>query len=167
MIMRLLLITIFLTSPAYVNAAERFILDFKLLQENKPVESGKFFVTQKQHVWSKGLKRSYLTSRCEKLASGKTSKSLTLATHFSGMQITHQLEGNKINLTVVRNVVQPRLTEIRALGKDECKDISPDVSTVSQNYSLPATPGMNDSQIFGKDITLHIKLHLLASSSKQ
>ena len=167
MIIRLFLMTIFFTSPMSANAAERYILDFKLLKGEKKIESGKFFVTQKQHVWSKGLKRSYLKSRCEKLASGKTLKSLTLANHFSGMSITHQLEGNKINIKVVRNVVQPRLTEIRALGKTECKDIAPDVSTVSQNYSFSASPGLNESLVFGEGITFQIKLHLLASSSKK
>lgn len=52
--------------------------------------------------------------------------------HFAGLSVTHQLVGGNIELTVVRKVVQPRLIEIRALGKSECRDLSLVVTSTTQ-----------------------------------
>ncbi|MCW9013132.1 MAG: hypothetical protein OQL06_05055 [Gammaproteobacteria bacterium] len=166
MFIRLLLLGIFFTSPISASGAERYILDFKLNQGQKKIEWGKSFVTSKKYTWNKGLKRTYLKVRCEQQASGKTQKSLSLIDQFSGLRITHQLEGNEVKLTVVRDVVQPRLTEIRALGKDECREISPGVTTTSQSYSFPARPGTSEQRLFGEDMTFQITLQLIGASAK-
>ena len=98
------------------------------------LERGNILVSQELHTWSKWLKRSYLRLRCQQTETGKTQKLYSTVDHFDGLSVSHQLAGNNIELKVVHSMVKPRLAEIHALPKNECKDMSPIVTTVSQNY---------------------------------
>jgi len=132
MTMRLLLLGMLLTTTTYAGAVERFFsLKFELIHNPKTIERGNVIVSKEPHTWSKGLKRSYLRLRCNQLESGKTEKLLSTVDLFAGLRVTHQLVGSNIELTVVRNIVQPRMVEIRALAKNECKDLYPAVTTTT------------------------------------
>ena len=121
--------------------------------------------TLKQHTWSKGLQRSYLKLRCKQLESGKTEKLLSTVDHFDGFRVTHQLAENEVVLTVVRTIVQPRLTEIRALAKNECKDLSPIVTTTTLSFTLPAVDGNTESCPFGENMIFRATLQSLDINS--
>lgn len=153
MIIRFLLFSIFLIMTTSAIAAEQLLLDFKLTQGERNIGAGKVLVSQKLNIWSKGVKRSYLKLRCQQLKTGKVEKLYSTADHFDGLQITHQLVEGKLELIVVRNTVQPRLVEIRALSKKECRDMSPVVSTTTETYSFPAKDGINESRPFGENMT--------------
>ena len=161
MITRLLLLGILLTVTISASAAERFSLKIDLAQGEKVVERGRALVSQKQRTWSKGLQRSYLKLRCKQLESGKTEKLLSTVDHFDGFRVTHQLAENEVVLTVVRTIVQPRLTEIRALAKNECKDLSPIVTTTTLSFTLPAVDGNTESRPFGENMIFRATLQSL------
>ena len=114
--------------------------------------------SEMQNIWSKGLKRSYLKLRCNLNESGRLQKFYSTVDYFSGLRVTHQLAENEVVLTVVRTVVQPRLTEIRALAKNECKDLSPIVTTTTLSFSLPAVDGNTESRPFGEDMIFRTAL---------
>jgi len=63
-----------------------------------------------------------------------------------------------VELTVVRNLMQPRLTEIRAQSRNECKDLSPVISTTTLSYSFPAEDGVTETRPFGNDMTFRSTL---------
>ena len=155
---RFILLGILLTIAASVNAAERFLLNLELTQGKNKIEMGRTFVSQKPHTWSKGSKRSYLKLGCHQQESGKTQKLYSTVDHFAGLRVTHQLAGNNVELTVVRNVVQPRLVEIRALAKNKCKDLSPIVTTISESYIFPAKDGIDEARPFGENMTFRVTL---------
>ena len=167
MVIRFLILTVLISASTAVAATEKYIMDFTVNQGQKKVEWGKTYITPKIHTWSKGLKRTYLQLRCNQQATGKIQKSLTLVDHFSGVRITHQLVEKQVKITVVRDIVQPRLTEIRALGKDECRDISPGITTTTQSYSFPARSGTSEQRLFGEDLTFQITLQKIGASNKQ
>lgn len=62
----------------------------------------------------------------------------------------HQLAGNNVELIATRTGVKPRLAEIRPPAMNECKDLSPVVTTTTQAYILPAEDGANESRPLGK-----------------
>jgi hypothetical protein len=158
MITRVVLFCIFLAMMTTASAAERFQLNFELTQGEKTIERGVAFITQKPRTWYKGLQRSYLKLRCQQQESGKTQKLYSTEGHFAGLRVTHQLTGDSVELTVVHSEVQARLTEIRALAKSECKDLSPIVTTTKQTYSLLAKDGMSESHDLGENMAFRVKL---------
>jgi len=158
MTMRFYLLGMLLTLAASVSAAERFELNFDITQGQKKIDWGRTFVSQKPHTWSKGSKRSYLKLRCHQQESGKTQKLYSTVDHFAGLLVTHQLAGGNVKLTVVRSTVQPRLVEIRALPRNECKDLSPIVNTTSETYIYTAEDGVDEARPFGKNMTFRAAL---------
>ncbi|MFW2373270.1 MAG: hypothetical protein ACN4GM_09120 [Gammaproteobacteria bacterium] len=162
MIIRLLLLASFITMAGNANATQRFVLDFSLIQGETKIESGKLVATKKFNTWSKGVKRSYLKLRCHQNTTGKIEKLYSTVDYFDGLTISHQLLAGKVELTVVRNSVQPRLLEIRALSRTECKDMSPVVSTTSETYSFPANDGLSESRPFGENMIFRVVLLALS-----
>jgi len=164
MITRLLLLGVLLNTMTSASAAERFSLKFDLTQDEIVIERGSTLVSQKQRTLSKGLKRSYLKLRCNLKESGKTEKLLSTVDHFAGLLVTHQTAENEVVLTVVRTVVQPRLVEIRALEKHECKDLSPIVTTTTLSFSMPAEDGKTESRPFGENMNFRATLQSLGKT---
>ena len=158
MFARFLLLGILITATTFVSATERFSMSFELTQSDKMIERGRALISGKQRTWSKGLQRSYLKLRCNQLQSGKTEKLLSTVNHFAGLRITHQIAGDKVELSVVRSVVTPRLVEIRALARNECNDLSPIVTTTTKTYSFPAADGINESSPFGESLVFRATL---------
>jgi hypothetical protein len=156
--MRYLLFALLLSATATVYSAERFALKFELTQEEKLIERGNAIVTRKAYTWSRGLERSYLRLRCDLQKSGKLVKLYSTRDHFSGLRVTHQIKGDVVELTVVRTLVQPRLTEIRALALNECEDLSPIVTTTTISYSFPAQDAITETRPFGDDMTFRSTL---------
>jgi hypothetical protein len=152
MLIRHLLFGLLLTATATANSAERFAMKIELTQGEKLIERGNTIVTGKAYTWSRGLERSYLRLRCDLTKPGKLIKLYSTIALFDGLRVTHQLKGDSVELKVVRSIVQPRLTEIRALKKTECKDLSPIVTTTTLSYSFPAQDGMTETRPFGNDM---------------
>ena len=159
---RLLLLGILLATATSVIAADQFLLNFSLVQDGNILERGNILVSQKSHTWSKGLKRSYLKLRCQQMETGKIQKLYSTVDHFDGFSVNHQLAGNYIELTVVRSTVKPRLAEIHALPKSDCKDMSPIVTTVSKDYSFPAIDGTKESRSFSEKTTFQVTIKLMS-----
>ena len=138
MILRSLLFALLFTTMTCASAAERLILNFELAQGKNLIESGRSLTTKKPLTWNKGLKRSYLKVRCQQHKTGEIQKLYSTEDHFHGILVSHQIIGDKVEITVTQGIVQPRLDEIRALAKNECKDLSPVVNTTTHTYSFPA-----------------------------
>lgn len=158
--------SLLLAVPIMANAAERYILDFQIYQGETKVEAGKTFVTVKSHTWSKGLKRTYMKMQCEQAKSGEKQRLLLLEDHFGGWRLTYQLVGNDVQLSVVRNVVTSRLTEIRAVPKNECRNILPQITTSTQSYLFPAKSGKSEYSLFDGSLTLRLNLQLIGAKVK-
>lgn len=157
MIVRFLLFCIFLTATTSVIATEQFLINFELVRGGNPPERGIILVSEKQHTWSKGLKRSYLRLRCQQTEAEKIQKLYSTVDLFAGLSVSHQLVENKVQLTVVRTDVKPRLDEIRALPKNECKELSPIVTTVTQHYSFSSIiDGARETWHFSENATFQV-----------
>lgn len=139
-----------------VCAAERFYVEFELTQDGVVINRGNDHVTKKQHTWSKGLKSSYLKLRCDRTDPQKPRKTYSTVDHFAGLRVTHQLTEDRIELTVARSVVQNRRVEIHDLPKNQCEDIAPILTTVTDTYSFPAKYGTNVSYKFGETMKFRI-----------
>ena len=166
MLIRSLFLAIFLITSVSAVAAEQFFVDFKIIKDDRKIEWGTFYVENKQHVWSKGIKRTYAKASCVQRASGKQQKTVSMIDLFSGVRVTHKLDAGEVKLKVVRNTVQPVLKEIRALGKDECRELSPIVTTITQHYSLPAKNGVSEQYAFSEKLTFNVELHEMVDSKK-
>lgn len=70
MIIRFLLLGMLLVTVTSAGASERFYLRFDLMQDTRVIEHVNAIVSRKPHNWSKGLRRSYLKLRCNRLESG-------------------------------------------------------------------------------------------------
>jgi len=158
MTIRFLLPGILFAAVFSAYAADRLVLKFELIHDDKVIDWGRTIVTEGPHTWSKGLKRSYLRLRCHQKDPGEMEKLYSTVDHFTGLRVTHRLVEKNIELTVIRSVVQPRLVEIRALPKRECKDLSPIATTQSETYNFPAEDGYKESHPFGEDMTLRFTL---------
>lgn len=151
--LRFLLLAILLSIGSSAHAAERFLMDFEFTAGDKIIDRGKAIVSQKKYTWSKGIERSFLKLSCRQNRSGKMEKVFSTVDYFTGLKVTHQLVGKNLELNVMRNVVQPRLTEIRALPKGECQELSPLVTTTTKTYHFPAKHGANESRPFDDHTT--------------
>lgn len=163
MIIRFILLGILLAST-HASAAERYRLQIDLRQGETIIERGRALVTEKQRTWSKGLQRSYLKLQCKQLESGKKSKSLSSVDHFAGLRVTHQLVKDNVELTVVRIAVQPRMAEIHALTKNECKDLLPIITKTTLTYSFPAGNGNSEARPFGESMIFRAALQSIGIS---
>jgi hypothetical protein len=161
MITRLKLLLLTLLVAGTVQANEVMLLDFKLSQGDQAIEHGRLNVTREPNIWSKGIKRSYLKLRCEKESSGKLSKLFSTEDHFHGITLTHRISAQKVFIKLEQNLVQPRLIEIRALGRNECREMSPVVTTTSENYSLPAKDNVSEKFRFGDRMNFEVMLNSL------
>jgi hypothetical protein len=158
---RFMLFGVLLVAVTSACAAEQYLLKFELAQGEKVIERGNILVSGKQNTWSKGLKRSYLKLRCDLNESGRMQKFYSTTDYFSGLRVTHQLVSDHVELTVVRNIVQPRLVEIRALAKSECKDLSPIVTATTQLYKHPAKDGVSERLPFGEHMAFRATIQSL------
>ncbi len=161
MLKRLLALSLFLTTGTLVYAGNPYVLNFDLSSNDKQVYRGEINVSNKPHTWSKGLQRSYLRLRCQQQESGKIEKLYSTVDHFAGFRVTHQLVEKNVKITATHSTIQPRLTEIRALPKGECMDLSPIVTTTTEVYSLPAKETVDESLSFGKNMRFNVKLQRL------
>ena len=164
--LRYLLICFLLTTTSSVLAESQFLLAFDLTQNGKTLERGHALVSKKQHVWRRGFKRSYLKLSCHQTDSGKLQKLYSTVDHFSGLRVTHQLVENNAVLTVFYNVVQPRLSAIRALANSECKNMSPLVITTTKTFRFAVKMDHNGTHTFGKGMIFKTRsLQLIKDTS--
>ncbi|MCW9023655.1 MAG: hypothetical protein OQK73_03135 [Gammaproteobacteria bacterium] len=164
MLLRILLVGISLATGTPANATEEFLVKFELIQGARKIEAGRFLVSQESKTWSKGLRQSYLTLSCHKNKSGGTEKRLSLKDHFSGLKISHKLEGENIEARVMHTKIQPQLVKIRELPKNKCQELSPIITTTSESYIIPAKDNFIESYIFGEDMTFKITLTSLMAN---
>jgi RAQPRD family integrative conjugative element protein len=87
--------------------------------------------------------------RCDPDKSGKMAKIFSTTDHFSGVRLTHRLIGNQIEITVLRSQIKNRRVEIHGLAKNECKNLAPIVTTVTESYTFPARTGLSETRSFG------------------
>lgn len=161
MIVRFLLFGLFLTVTTSVFATEQLLINFELVRGSNPPERGTILVSEKPHSWSKGLKRSYLRLRCQQTEAEIIQKLYSTEDHFAGLRVSHQRVANNVELTVVRTDVKPRLAEIRALPKNECKELSPIVTTATQHYSFSLIDDARETWQFSEDSTFRVTGQLM------
>ena len=165
MILRLLLLCMLFTIMMPAGAAERFVMKFELTQDEKIVYKGRMIVSEKTRNWSNGIKQSYLQLRCKPLNSGRLQRMYSNIDSFSGLRITHHIVGSNVELTVARNIVQPRLDEIRAVArKNECKEMLPIITTTSESYKFPTKDSAFESRPFGEKMMFSVKLERLSKN---
>lgn len=145
-----------LSFPALSN--QLFLLEFDLTSGESLIGRGKTTVSKTSHSWNRGLSRSYLKLRCNKLPSGKTEKLLNTVDLFAGLVIIHELAGDKINIKVKYTQVQPRLQEIRALPKNKCEDMSPIFTSVTDTFTYKAEPQKDVTQPFGNGMLFRVNI---------
>tara|TARA_R110001592_G_scaffold89734_1_gene263724 strand:+ start:188 stop:703 length:516 start_codon:yes stop_codon:yes gene_type:complete len=153
MLIRLLCIGVLFILSNTVGATERLMVNFELKQDSNIQEQGYVLVSNNLKTWNKGLQKSYLKLKCKQLGSGKTEKLLSTVDLFDGLKVSHQRLGDSIEFTVVLSKVQPRYIEIHKLAVDECKDLSPIVTTTVETYRFMAKKGLNESHPFGSLMT--------------
>ena len=168
MIKKIAIFLVFAGLVGIAGATERYYVKFELMQDDVVINRGNDYVTNKRHTWSRGLKSSYLRLRCDKTAPGKLKKLYSTIDHFAGLRVNHQLVADRIELTVVRSTVQNRRVEIHDLPKDQCEDLAPVLTTVTETYSFPAKHGTDELRGFGEtmDFRLIIPPLGMASSDK-
>jgi len=161
MVLRLIVLATLLISAVSANAAEQFVLNFKVTQNDKIIEKGNVIVLPRPLTWSKGLKRSYLKLSCKQQSNGKMQKLYSTEDYFYGLQISRQLFGDIIEVKVLHNRVKNRLLEIRALAKNECKELSPVLTTRSETYRFSTKSGVEESRPFGENLSFKAKIYPL------
>lgn len=158
---RILLLTVSLLFPFSVFSADRFWFNFEMTYPDGRIERGKTFSHSKSVTWSNGLTKSYLKLACREKKSGKIERLYSTVDYFSGLQINHKIVDHHIELKVFRQTVKPSLEEIRGLPPSECKEMSPIVNSVTENYRFPATDGLDEVRPFGNDMKFRVKLRQL------
>ena len=159
----LLFVTLFITS-ANAHTAERFLMNFELVAGEKTVNKGNAIVTNKKKTWQKGLQRSFLALDCRQNKTGGLEKLFSTVDHFTGLRVTHRLVGKNLELNVVRIVGQARITEIRALPKGKCKDLSPLFTTTTQAYTFPAKRDVDESRQFDVNMTFQARIRAVGGT---
>ena len=164
MLIRSLFLAIFLMPPVSAVAAEQFIVNFKLTQGKRVIERDNFYVEKTQHLWTKGINRTYVKLSCIKNKSGELEKKFSMSEIFTGYRIIHILDGDEVKLTVVRKTVVPALKEIRTLADNECRELSPITTIITKQYKLSTKTAVSEEHAFDDKLTLHLKLNEIASS---
>jgi len=162
MVLRVLSLMMLSLCSGSLLAEETYYLQFELFKFQQKVDSGKDYVSTMDHTWSKGLQRNYLKLSCTRDASGRNIKTYTTVEHFAGIRVTHHIAAGNLYLKLTRLEVQPRVTEIRALPKNECREMAPVVASVSENYVTPLSNAGNKNYPFGKEMSIRISLSPLA-----
>lgn len=157
----IILSSVLLTFFTSVFAANQYLATFELKRGVTEIDRGKILVTDKRQTWSRGLKRSYLLLRCQPSETGKIQKLLSTEEHFSGLTVSHQLVDGNVDITVRRSSVTPRLDEIHALPKGECKELLPLVTIVTKQYSFSASEGARGTWLFSENATFRITGELI------
>lgn len=161
---RILLLGLLFCTSHNLYAAERYLLRFEITQGVQKVDSGKTYITKKKDTWSRGLRSSYLVLSCHHKDDRMMEKRFSTVDHFDGLRISHQLDGDQVILEVVRNKVKPRLTEIRALPRNSCKDLAPIVTSHKANYRLAANDGITEIHPFGEGMSIKFSLQGIGDS---
>ena len=164
MLVRLFVLIILGCLSSVANANARYMIHFELIQNDIKIESGTAFPSNESQAWSKGLKRSYLKLNCARSEAGKLRKNLSTEDHFAGLDVTHKIHSGKVSLKVVWQTVQPRLDEIRALSKSQCKKMTPVVTTVSETFEFALKSGLKKPRPFGDGMFFRISLQALSSN---
>jgi len=149
MLIRILFIAVLLIVGNAVGAKERLMINFELMQDKVIVEQGFVLVTSTLRGWNKGMQTSYLKLTCKPLANGKVEKLFSTVNLFDGLKVTHQKLGDSIELTVVLNNVTSRFNEIHNLPANQCKDMSPVLTTTVETYQFDTKKGVLESRAFG------------------
>ena len=147
-------LTALLSAHSYAN--ERYYVSFDLLKDGKVLKHGNDYVTSRRGVWDSGHTHSYLKLRCEQDKSGRPVKMFSTVGHFDGVRLTHRLIGDQIEVNVLWSKVKNRRIEIHDLGKKECANLSPIVTTITQSYTYPARTGPGDNRAFGNNMTFRL-----------
>ena len=142
-------------SSAYAD--EHYYLQFEVFKYQQKIESGKDFVSENERTWSKGLTRSYLQLSCDKKGSVVERRYSTMP-YFAGITVSHQIVGDNLVFKLTWIDVKARLPEIHDLPKTECKELSPQLTSLSKTYTLPAKPTNNQNFPFGKEMNITISL---------
>ncbi|TMM47715.1 hypothetical protein [Colwellia ponticola] len=145
---------LFIVSTA-VDAKERLMINFELMENKTMIEQGSVLVTKKLKGWNKGMQTSYLKLACKPLANGKVEKLYSTINFFDGLKVTHQQVGDTIELMVKRSKVTSRFTEIHNLPANQCKDMVPVLTTTVETYQFGIKKGIKDSRPFGDSMTFH------------
>ncbi|MBA6262342.1 hypothetical protein [Colwellia sp. Bg11-12] len=159
MFKRLLFIGVLFALSQQVSATDKLIVNFDLKQEKSVRSQGNVLVTSKLTTWNKGLRSSYVQLKCRQLENGKTEKLFSSIDYFDGLKVTHQMLNDEVELTVVHSRVKPQAIEIHKLPDDECKDMSPIVTTTVETYKFMAKKGLTESYPFGKNMTFSYSLN--------
>ena len=144
-------------------AADQFVVNFKFMLGERIIERDNFYVENTQHLWTKGINRTYVKLSCIQNESGELEKRFLMSEIFTGFRIIHILDGDEVKLTVVRKTALPVLKEIRALADDECRELSPVTTITTRQYTLSAKTGVSEQHTFDENLTLHLKLSEIAS----
>ena len=155
---RLILFFMLFMHGVLAYASDRYLINFELLHGEKKIDWGRSVVQKKTFTWSNGMKRSYLKLDCEAADDMAVKKIYSTVDYFSGLKVTHMLEGDKLKLVVTRNTVRARYHEIRSLEKNQCKNLSPILDSVTETYHLPARADASFSQAFGEDMIFKASL---------
>ena len=153
MIIRYLLLSMLLTITGLATASDRLYVRFELKQGESIAARGNDYTTKKPHTWSKGIKSSYLRLRCEVTEPGKFKKFFSTVDHYAGTRVTHQLVGDKVEVTVSRSTVKSQRAEIHDLPKDKCENLAPVVATTTETYSFNEKECVNQTRPFGENMS--------------
>lgn len=153
-----LLLLLLLITPFPLHAADGFQLNFEFTYSDGRIERGKFYTTNKQHSWQKGLEQSYLKLTCRTHSDGRIERLYSTIDYFSGLRMIHKIVGDEIEISLLHQTVQSRLTEIRELPKKKCRELLPIVNTKSEIYRLKAVDGGEDTRAFGDKMSLRVTI---------
>ncbi|MFT6900121.1 MAG: hypothetical protein ACJAXS_000276 [Colwellia sp.] len=159
MFIRLLFTGVLFGLSQQISATDKLIVNFELMQDKSLQSQGNVLITSKLTTWNKGLRSSYLQLKCRKLENGKTEKLFSSIDYFDGLKVTHQMLNDEVELTVVHSRVRPQAIEIHKLPDDECKDMSPIVTTTVETYKFKAKKSLTESYSFGKNMTFSYSLN--------
>lgn len=155
MFIRILFVGLLLIVSTAVDAKERLMINFELIQGKVVVDKGSVLVTKKLKGWNKGMQASYLKLACKTLANGKVEKLYSTINYFDGVKVTHQKIGDTIELMVKRSKVTSRFTDIHKLSANQCKDMAPVLTTTIENYTFGTQKGITESRAFGDSMTFN------------
>ena len=153
-----------LLSFGSANAKSLMSLKFELIQNNKVVEKGNTFVSQKRGIWKKGYTQRYAKLNCKPLPSGKIEKQMASEDHFSGLRVSHQIIEEQIELQVERIIIKSRLKEILALPIKDCQSLVPIISKQMESYRFPVISGVGKTQLFSDNIKLRVMIRPIRSA---
>ena len=120
----MLLCLTFSALPALAEDAEQIYaqqgyLSFHLLRDNIPVNGGVVLVNSLGGFFSNGPSNFYPRTRCE--SGVRTLDSIQI---FSGMTMSHKVEGKELVLELAQYAVSSPEAEIQSLKENECRNLA-------------------------------------------